>query len=387
MKYAICGATVFDGEDFLTDSCVIVDGDIISEILPINSLPQGMAQIQLTGGILAPGFIDTQVNGGGGVMLNIEPSKEGVDTITAAHRNTGTTSMLPTLISDTPENQKACVQAVQAASDGGNLSVLGVHIEGPFFELKKRGAHKASMIREPQAQDIAWLCSLSLPSIVVTLAPEHTQAGQIRQLCQAGIHVCAGHTNADYQQIQAAIGEGLRGFTHLFNAMSPFTSRQPGTVGAALESDTTWLGIIADGHHVHPASIRIAYLAKAPGKIMLVTDAMPTVGDDKPFFEMYGERIEEQDGRLINAEGVLAGSAIGMIDAVRIATEKAGIPLKESLRMAALFPAEFLQRDRELGRISPGFRADLVHFDASYTVRNTWVAGRQQSHNGVAITS
>jgi N-acetylglucosamine-6-phosphate deacetylase len=382
VTYALCGATVFDGDQFLKDHCVIVKDKEIIEVVSSADLPANLKKITLADGILAPGFIDLQVNGGGGVMLNNARGKEGVDTMTAAHRHTGTTSMLPTLTSDTPDRQHACVTAVEAAKAAGNFGVLGVHIEGPFFEPNKRGAHKASMIRPPQPEDIDWLCSLELSSIIVTLAPEHTQPGQIRQLTEAGIRVCAGHTNASYAQIQNAISEGLCGFTHLFNAMSPLTSREPGVVGAALDNGDTWVGIIADGHHVHPACIRVAHSAKPEGKTLLVTDAMSTVGSTDSFFEMYGEKIEERDGRLINAEGVLAGSAIGMIDAVRVATDVAGIPLRESLRMAALYPAQFLRRQSELGRLKKGFRADLVHFDDHYSVLGTWVAGHHRAHNG-----
>lgn len=376
--YAICGATVFDGEDFLQDHSVIIEDDKIHSVIASSNLASDITCTRMNGGILAPGFIDLQVNGGGGVMLNNEPCKDTVDTITGAHRHSGTTAMLPTIISDTHAKQKACVEAVQAAQTGGNLGVLGAHLEGPFFDLNKRGAHKASTIRPPEAVDIDWLCSLDLPSIIVTLAPEHTQSGQIRQLTEAGIHVCAGHTDADYQQIQDAIAQGLRGFTHLFNAMSALTVREPGAVGAALDSDTTWIGIIADGHHVHPANIRLAHKSKPSGKTLLVSDAMATVGGVDSFFEIYGEKIEAEAGRLVNAEGVLAGSAIGMIDAVRITTDVVGIPLVESLRMAALYPAEFLQREDELGRIATGYRADLVHFDSQFKVRGTWVAGRPQ---------
>jgi len=373
--YAIGGADIFDGEQFLQDHCVIIENGKITQLVYTAELPDGIALQKLNGGTLAPGFIDLQVNGGGGILLNSNLSKEAVDTMTAAHRGSGTTGLLPTILSDTRDNQQAGVNAVQESLANGNSSILGVHIEGPFFELSKRGAHSASMIRTPGADDINWLSDIEMPSIIVTLAPEHTQAGQIRQLTDAGIHVCAGHTNASYQEVLDAIDEGLQGFTHLFNAMNPITGREPGTVGAALDSDTTWVGIIADGHHVHPANIRIAHKAKPAGKVLLVTDAMATVGSLDKYFEIYGERIEEKEGRLINSQGVLAGSAIGMIDAVRFATETAGIPLQECLRMAALYPAEFLQRADELGRIASGFRADMVHFDNNFTVQETWVAG------------
>jgi N-acetylglucosamine-6-phosphate deacetylase len=342
MNYAICGTRIFNGEEILHEHAVIVEGERIAGVVETVNLPTGISQIKREGGILAPGFIDLQVNGGGGVLLNNTPERAAVDTMVSAHRRYGTTAMMPTIVSDTALKQKACIEAVQAALSGGNQSILGVHLEGPFLDLDKRGIHKAGTIRQIQDTDMDWLCSLQMPAIIVTLAPEHTQAGQIRQLTDCGIFVCAGHTNARYKELSVAIAEGLRGFTHLYNAMRPQTGREPGVVGAALDSDTTWVGIIADGHHVHPANIRIAHKAKPRGKTLLVSDAMASVGGSESFFEIYGEKIEEEEGRLVNSKGVLAGSAIGMIDAVRISTELVGISLEESLCMASLYPAEFL---------------------------------------------
>ncbi|MEH6609003.1 MAG: N-acetylglucosamine-6-phosphate deacetylase [Halioglobus sp.] len=386
VSIALTGATIFNGEDFVDDHSLVITDHRIASVTANQELDPDIARMHLDGGILAPGFIDIQVNGGGGVMLNNSPTVDGVNTMVAGHRATGTTGMMPTLISDTPELQRAGVEAVAAAKAAGNEGVLGVHIEGPFFSLDKRGTHKASMIRPMMQQDIDWLCSLSDLKTIVTLAPEQTQPGQIRQLNDAGLRVFAGHTNADYDQVGAAIAEGLTGFTHLFNAMSHLTARAPGTVGAALDSEHTFIGIIVDGHHVHPASIRIAQRAKSPGKLLLVTDAMATVGSTDTSFEIYGETIQVSQGRLINADGVLAGSAIGMIDAVRTATELVGLPLAESLRMASLYPATFLDMHRELGRLLAGYRADLVHFDNNFQVQNTWVAGRFQSHRDEHIS-
>jgi N-acetylglucosamine-6-phosphate deacetylase len=380
MKYAISAARIFNGEKMLHDHAVIVGDERITGVVETANLPTGMRQIKREGGILAPGFIDVQVNGGGGVLLNNVPERHAVDTMTSAHRRYGTTTMMPTIVSDTPRRQKACVEAVQAAVSGGNQSVLGVHLEGPFLDLDKRGVHKAETIRQIQDTDMDWLCSLQMPAIIVTLAPEHTRAGQIRQLTDCGILVCAGHTNAHYEELSVAIAEGLRGFTHLYNAMRAQTGREPGVVGAALDSDTTWVGIIADGHHVHPANIRIVQKTQPRGKTLLVSDAMASVGGPESFFEIYGEKIEEKEGRLINSDGVLAGSAIGMMDAVRISTELVGISLEESLRMASLYPAEFLQKSTSLGRLEKGFRADLVYFDDTYTVQDSWVAGQHETY-------
>ncbi|HDY83000.1 MAG TPA: N-acetylglucosamine-6-phosphate deacetylase [Halieaceae bacterium] len=383
-EFAITAPTVFNGERFLPDHCVIVQGETVTQVLPAGDCPPGLDTVFLDRGILAPGFVDLQVNGGGGLMLNNAPLSATVNIMLAAHRATGTTTMLPTLLSDTREVQQAAVDAVREARAGGNAGIAGLHIEGPFFELSRRGAHSASMIRPPRAQDINWLCSLQDLPLLVTLAPEHAQAGQIGQLSRSGVQVCAGHTNASYQCVRDAAKEGLQGVTHLFNAMSPLTSREPGTVGAALDDNSLWAGIIADGHHVHPASIRLAHKTKPAGKLVLVTDAMATVGGDSPSFKIYGEEIRESDGRLVNANGVLAGSAIGMIDAVCYTHRTVGLALEECLRMASLYPAAILKRDDNLGRIASGYRADLVHFNGNFTVYNTWLAGQRQSHTRVS---
>lgn len=377
---AIKAPTVFDGERFLREHCVVVRGTAIEQVLPNADCPTGLDTVVLDEGILAPGLIDLQVNGGGDLMFNNAPGRATVDTMHAAHRALGTTSMLPTLLSDTREVQQAAVEAVRAARAGGNPGIIGIHIEGPFFEPARRGAHSAAMIRPPNAQDIDWLCALQDLAVIVTLAPEHAQTGQIERLARSGVCVCAGHTNASYQQIMDAAGQGLQGITHLFNAMSPLTARAPGVVGAALDDDRLWAGIIADGHHVHAAAIRLAQAAKPAGKLVLVSDAMATVGGDKASFELYNETIREHHGRLVNTDGVLAGSAIGMIDAVHYCHRSVGIALQECLRMASLYPAAILNLDDSLGRICGGHRADLVHFDEDFTVHNTWLAGQQLTH-------
>jgi N-acetylglucosamine-6-phosphate deacetylase len=378
---AITAPSVFDGARFLQDYCVIVQQDTITQVLPTADCPTELETLSLENGILAPGFIDLQVNGGGDLLFNNAPCSATVNTIHAAHRATGTTSMLPTVLSDTPEVQQAAVEAVREARFNGNPGIAGIHIEGPFFEASRRGAHSSSMIRTPQAQDIDWLCTLQDLPVMLTLAPEHAQPGQIKQLADGGIYVCAGHTNASYQQIVEAAGEGLQGVTHLYNAMSPLSSREPGTVGAALDQDGLWAGIIADGHHVHPASIRMACALKPEGKLVLVTDAMATVGGRRDSFELYGEVIRAHEGRLVNSNGLLAGSAIGMIDAVRYTHRTVGLPLEQCLRMASLHPAATLKLDHTLGRINSDYRADLVHFDENFIVHNTWLAGQRQSHN------
>ena len=382
---AISAPSIFDGAHFLQDHCVIVRDEKIERLVPCAQCPDELEMVALASGTLAPGLIDLQVNGGGDLMFNNQPCAETLATMLDAHRATGTTAMMPTLISDTRATQERAVAAVRAARAGGNAGILGIHLEGPYFDAARRGAHRADMIRTPGAGDIAWLCALTDLKVIVTLAPEHTGAGQIRQLSAAGIHVCAGHTNASHARMVAAMEEGLEGVTHLFNAMSPLTGREPGTVGAALAENALWAGIIADGHHVHPASIRLAQRAKPAGRLVLVSDAMATVGGNSMQFSLYGEQIRLEEGRLVNSEGVLAGSAIGMIDAVRYAAGPVGIPLEECLRMASLYPAAILGLDDQLGRIASGYRADLVHFDDDFGVYNTWLAGSRQRHGGATM--
>ncbi|MEH6587658.1 MAG: N-acetylglucosamine-6-phosphate deacetylase [Halioglobus sp.] len=380
MTTAVCARQLFDGERWLADHALILKDDLIQAVLPAKLLPADITKIDLGNGTLAPGLIDIQVNGGGDVMLNNQPTADGVQRIAAGHRRFGTTGLLPTVISDTRNTQQAAATAVGQARANGSAGVLGLHIEGPFFDMQRRGTHNADMIRPMEDADIQWLTKINEFPVVLTLAPEHTVPGQMRQLADAGLLLCAGHTDADYDCIQAAIAEGLRGFTHLFNAMKPLTSREPGTVGAALESPDTWAGIIVDGHHVHPATIRLALRTKAPGKLLLVSDAMSTVGGKQDSFEIYGERIAQRDGRLVNAEGNLAGSAIALIDAVRIGHEQVGIELGECLRMASLYPAQFLKLEHQLGRLQEGFRADMMCFTSNYAVTDTWVAGEHQRH-------
>ncbi len=380
MIQAVSGATIFDGTGFIERQALVIKDGSITEVIAENQLDPTIPHHVLNGGILAPGFIDLQVNGGGGELLNNNPCLDAVAAMVDGHRQGGTTGMLPTLISDTPAQHRRCVEVVSEAIATGMPGVLGIHIEGPFFDQTRRGVHNQAYIRTMEQTDIEWLCSLNGYPVMLTLAPEHTQPGQIKLLAEAGIIVCAGHTNASYESVTRALAEGLRGFTHLFNAMSQLQGREPGVVGAALEDRNSWCGIVVDGHHVHPGSVRLAQLCKPEGKLYLVTDAMATVGSSSKSFELYGETISEQDGRLVSAEGRLAGSAISMMDAVRITTNLVGLPLEESLRMASLYPAQMLAVDVNKGRIARGYDADLVHFSDDFRVLDTWIKGEHRSH-------
>ena len=381
MQQALTGAQVFDGDVFIDRHSLIYREATIEAILPSHQLPADIPATALDGGILAPGFVDTQVNGGGGVLFNNAPSAATLATMVRAHRACGTTGMLPTLISDSRETLRSGVGAVQQAMAQTLPGIPGIHIEGPFFNPARRGTHQRRYLRAPRAEDIDWLCALRGIKILLTLAPEQTRPGQIRALSDAGILVCAGHTDAHSDDIARALAEGLTGFTHLYNAMRPLQGREPGVVGAALDDRHSWCGIIVDGHHVDPVAVRVALAAKPKGKMVLVSDAMATVGSADKAFQLYGETIRESGGRLLNAEGRLAGSAIGMIDAVRLSCESVGVDIGESLRMASLYPAALLQLDNVLGRLRPGYRADMVHFDTdSWQVRHTWIAGEPQAH-------
>lgn len=385
MKQALVGTRIFTGDEFRENQALIIDGDTIAALVPVTHLPTDIARVELYGGVLAPGFIDLQVNGGGGAFFTNDTSVSAIQTMLDGHRPTGTTSLMPTLISDTREVHQAGVRAVAEAVAVGLKGVLGVHVEGPFFDMARRGAHSERYIRKMEQADIDWLVASVKAQhqfkVMLTLAPEHADAGQIKQLTSAGVVVCAGHTDGHYDDVVAALNEGLSGFTHLYNAMRPATGREPGVVGAALEDANSWCGIIIDTYHVHAASARIAYAAKPKGKVYLVTDAMSTVGSSEKSFQVYGETISEKNGCLVNAEGRLAGSAIGMIDAVRLNTDWVGVELGESLRMASLYPAEFMQVDHYLGRIRENYRADLVHFTDDFKVTRTWVAGDERAHS------
>lgn len=375
MKQIIVGATLFTGDEFVERHGVVIEGETILDVVPESACNVPGHKVVLTGGILAPGFMDLQVNGGGGAFFTSDTSVTALKTTLAAHRRTGTTTMLPTLISATSAVHQAGMGAVADAVAAGMKGVLGIHLEGPFFNAIRRGAHSEVHVRVMEAEDLHWLTQARAFKVMLTLAPECIAPGQIKTLVDAGVVVCAGHTDADYDHVVRALDEGLAGFTHVYNAMRPATGREPGVVGAALTSPDTWCGIIIDQHHVHPAMARLAYAAKPRGKVFLVTDAMATVGADQRSFRLDGELITEHEGRLVNADGRLAGSAIGMIDAVRLNTQWVGVELGESLRMASLYPAQFMRLDHYLGRIQSGYRADLVHFTDDFRVTRTWVAG------------
>ncbi len=373
-RHAVAASHVFDGAALHRDSAVVIEGTDVVAIELRNNLPPGLpVRTVHSGAWLAPGFIDTQVNGGGDVLFNDEPTVEGIAAIAAAHRRFGTTALLPTLISDTPEISAKAIAAV-AAAHATMPSVLGIHLEGPFLSPERPGVHNPRALRRPEADDLKMITRGGHGVTLVTLAPEQAPAGFINELAAASVRVALGHSVATYAQTRAAMAEGLTGFTHLFNAMRPLTSREPGPIAAALESPSVWFGMIVDGIHVDPAMLRLALRGLA--QPVLVTDAMPPVGGARQGFSLYGDAIAVRDGRCLRADGTLAGSVLDMAGAVRNCVDQLGIPLTDALRFASSNPANFLGLGGRLGRLAPGYRADLVAFDPdTIDVVATWVAG------------
>ncbi len=373
---ALTHARVLTPHGWRDNVAVLLDGARIVELLPQHDARvQQVEQHDLGGALLLPGFIDTQVNGGGGVLFNDAPTVESIRRIGAAHRRHGTTGFLPTLISDDADTMRAALAAVEQALAEGVPGVLGIHLEGPYLAPARKGVHDPKFFHTPGRDELARLCAPHRGVRLLTLAPEQVPLAQIAELAAAGLLVCAGHTAADYATIRAALDAGVRGFTHLFNAMTPLGSREPGVVGAALDDPHSWCGLIVDDRHVHPASLRVAIAAKPRGKMLLVTDAMPPVGSDDPEFILNGEAITIRDGVCQTAQGVLAGSALDMAGAVRNAVQLLGLPLDEAVRMASTYPADFLGLGASHGRIAAGYQADLVALDNDCRVLRSWIGG------------
>ena len=349
---------LFDGAQIWPDRVVVAEEGIVSAVLsgsaspgcPIEELPEDA--------VLAPGFIDVQVNGGGGVMLNDNLTVDGIATICGAHARFGTRFLLPTLISASRSDIARAIAAAREAIARRVPGVLGLHIEGPFINPERHGAHPVANLLRPESSDVDLLASLGSAGVtLVTLAPEMVPAGFIRALVERGVRVCAGHSNASAAEMARAHAEGLSGVTHLFNAMSQLGSREPGVVGAAMSDLGLAVGIIADGHHVAWPSFQSAFRAIGPERMMLVTDAMATIGASRDAFQLFGETIHVSEGRLVNAEGRLAGAHLDMNTAILNAHRHGGVTLAEALVMASTTPAAYLGLSDSHGRIAPGRKA------------------------------
>src|SRR3569833_64979 len=377
---ALVNGRVLIDSGLVDDRSVLIEGDRILAIVAANDPRCAAAQKHdLAGKLLLPGFIDLQVNGGGGVLFNDAPSVESIRAIGATHRKFGTAGFLPTLISADLDVVATAIAAAQAALVAKVPGVLGIHIEGPFLNVERKGIHEPEKFRELDPAAVRLLSSLQGGRTLVTLAPEMTTHAMIRKLVDAGVVESAGHTNASNEQIQVALKEGLTGFTHLFNAMSPLTGRAPGVVGAALDDPDRWCGIIVDGAHTDPVVLRISMRCKRHDRFMLVTDAMPGVGTNNKSFLIGGRKIHVSGNLCMDDDGRLAGSNIDMASCERNAMSMLGLSLPEAVRMASLYPAQFMGRAHELGRIAPGYRANFVIADDQIHVSETWIDGRAKA--------
>ena len=375
MLQAFRNGRIFTDAGFETGKTLLVRDGRIEALLGASQVLGTDRIVDLRGQTLVPGFIDTQVNGGGGVLFNEKPTAESIAAIGAAHRRFGTTGFLPTLISDDLHVVERAIEAVRDAIAQKVPGVLGIHIEGPFLSPERRGVHDASKLRTIDEEALRLLSTPHGGVTMVTLAPEMTTPESIRALTEAGVIVSAGHTDATYDELQPALANGLRGFTHLFNAMSGLGSREPGAVGAALANEDNWCGLIVDGHHVHAETLKIALRAKRHDRFLLVTDAMPSVGADAKTFRIQGRPITVSGDKIVDENGRLAGAHLDMASAVRNAVAMLGLKLEDSLRMASANPAAFLKLDGKLGRIAAGQRANLTLLDEQLNVVNTWIDG------------
>ena len=376
MKQAITGSKLFNGIDFIEHKALLIDDQRIAGIVNEDAIPTDFQVKKLEGGILSPGFIDLQVNGGGGKLFNNSPDKESLNTIISAHQYFGTTSIMPTVISDSLNILQKCTDTISNEIDN-NHSLLGIHIEGPFFNVKYRGVHQKQYINTINASYLNLFETLDKFPVMLTLAPECISIKQLKHLKSLGFKILAGHTDANYDQLEEAVKYGLDGFTHLFNAMGQISAREPGVVGSAFDFDETSASIIVDLHHVHPSLINLSFKQKPKGKLFFVSDSMATINHGEPSFELYDEVVSESNGRIINSEGKLAGSSITQIDAIKNAYQKCSIPLESAISMATLYPAEYLGVSDYIGQLKKGYRADLAHFDSNFHVQNVWLAGKQ----------
>jgi N-acetylglucosamine-6-phosphate deacetylase len=375
-RAALVNGRLLTSSGLVSGKTLLLSGGRIEAMADANDTRcNGADIVDLGGQLLLPGFIDVQVNGGGGVLFNDDPAPDSIRAIGTAHRRYGTTGFLPTLISDDLDTIARAIAAVQSALDAGMPGVLGIHIEGPFLNWARRGVHDSKHLRLLDASLVSLLSGLRGGRTVLTLAPEMTSPDVIEKLTAGGIIISAGHSDASFAETTAAIDHGLRGFTHLFNAMARLEPRDPGIVGAALYDQSTWCGIIVDGHHVDPVMLKLALRCKRHDRFMLVTDGMPAVGSIDPTFILQGRTIRVVDGICRDENGTLAGTALDMAAAVRNAVGLLGLDLVEAARMASEYPAEFLGLGHELGRIAPGYRANLVLMDDRFTVQRTWIEG------------
>lgn len=375
---AISGARIFDGHAWHDDAALLIEFGYVSGIVPADAIPANAERVELGGGMIVPGFIDLQVNGGGGVLFNNDPSVSAIRTICAAHAQFGTTALLPTLITDTVPINVAAIAAGVAAEAARVPGFLGLHFEGPHLALSRKGTHDPALIRPMDDADLARLVAAAkdLPNLLCTVAAETVTPTQIAALADAGIVVSLGHSDAGYDAAMSAFRAGATMSTHIFNAMSQMGNREPGLVGATLDYPSAFAGLIADGIHVHPASIGAALRAKqGPGRIFLVTDAMSQTGTDIETLSLNGRTITRAEGALRLADGTLAGADLDMIDAVNFMIDRIGFDVGEAIRMASLYPAEAMGIASTHGTLLRGAVGCFVHLSDTREVKATWIDG------------
>lgn len=373
-KFRFHATRLFDGKNFLADQVITITDSVISAI------DQNISDVDVkVTGLVVPGFIDLQVNGGGGVLFNDSPSLDALKTIMNAHAKYGTTAMMPTLITDKIEVMAEAADAIAEAIAKKMPGIIGIHFEGPHLSVTKKGTHCAEYIRPISTLEWKILSRKDIGQIMVTLAPETVLPEDIARMVKLGVKVCLGHTNADYMTTQAAVDAGATGFTHLYNAMSGLQGREPGVIGCALLNDNTQCGLIVDGFHVDYASCKLAIKAKPVGGIFLVTDAMPPVGTDQTEFPLYDRTVYVNNGKLTSSTGELAGSSLDMATAVKNTHTKLNMSLGESIRMASVYPAMYLYREQHIkrGKLSVGMQADMVILDDDLNVTQTWIGGEK----------
>lgn len=377
---AISGARIFDGQDWHDEAALLAEFGYVTSIVARDQVPANARHVTLDGGMVVPGFIDLQVNGGGGVLFNNDPSLQAIRTICSAHAQFGTTALLPTLITDTVDINVAAIAAGVAAWNDRVPGFIGLHLEGPHLSIARKGTHDPALIRPMDDADLTRIIAAksALPNLICTVAPETVTAHQIAALSAAGIVVSIGHSDASYDAASAAFAAGATMATHLFNAMSQLGNRDPGVVGAVLDHPAAFAGLIADGIHVHPATIGSALRAKrGGGEIFLVTDSMSQTGTDLQTFSLNGRTVTRSEGALRLADGTLAGADLDMIDAVNFMVDRIGLDLGEAVRMASLYPAQAMGIQSTHGHLGRDACASFVHLSYDRKVRATWIDGAE----------
>ncbi|EEZ00579.1 N-acetylglucosamine-6-phosphate deacetylase [Vibrio sp. RC586] len=377
--YALTNCKIYTGNDVLVKHAVIINDDKIEAICSADSLSSDINIVDLNGANLSPGFIDLQLNGCGGVMFNDEITANTIDIMHKANLKSGCTSFLPTLITSSDENMRQAIAAAREYQSQYPNQSLGLHLEGPYLNVMKKGIHSVDFIRPSDDEMIEIMCANRDVIAKVTLAPENNKPEHIEKLVEAGIVVSIGHTNATYAEARQSFESGISFATHLFNAMTPMVGREPGVVGAIYDTPDVYAGIIADGFHVDYANIRIAHKLKGE-KLVLVTDATAPAGAEMDHFIFVGKKVYYRDGKCVDENGTLGGSALTMIEAVQNTVEHVGIALDEALRMATLYPAKAIGVDNKLGRIKKGMIANLTVFDRDFNVKATVVNGQYEQN-------